>query len=262
MNRIFLPGLLILFLNCCYAQEFQLAPPMLQYSSAFFVKIATASLKFEQQGTEIFYTTNNDEPTEKDAAYHKPIVIKKNFTTLKAKVFGKGFIPSETVMATFIQDGLKIKFVEQTATDEKFHGTGPQALFDNEGGIADLHNKNFLGYQRDSVEIDITLEKKEKINSVLLDFLQDHGSWIFLPQKIQVFYFDKKRNDFEIMEQREILPDSVIKQSSVIYEIITADKKIVSDKLRIIMQPLQSMPEGHPGKGKQAWLFIDEIKIY
>ena len=261
MNKIF-PGLLLLLFNCCDAQEFQLAPPMLQYTSAFFATTAIASLKFEQSGTQIFYTTNSNEPTEKDAVYQKPIAIDKNLTTLKAKVFGKGFIASETVQVTFIKDGLKITTIEQSVADEKFPGNGPQTLFDNKGGIADLHNKNFLGYQQDSVEINVTLGKKTKINSVLIDFLQDHGSWIFLPQSIRVFYFDEKRNEFELMAYREILPDSIINGSSSIYEILKADKKILSDKIKIILQPLQSMPKGHPGKGKRAWLFIDEIKIY
>ena len=109
-------------------------------------------------------------------------MIRKTFTTLKAKVFGKGFLPSETVAVTFIKDGLKIKSVQATEPDEKYPGNGPQTLFDNEGGMANSQSKNFMGYQTDSVDINVSLEKKQKINSVFLDFLRDYGSWIFLPQ--------------------------------------------------------------------------------
>src|SRR5882757_547433 len=111
MNKIFLPGLIILLCNYCHAQQqFQLAAPLLRYSSSFFKDSAIASLKFEQPGTQIFYTVNNNEPTENDALYQKEIVIKKSPVTLKAKVFGNGFIPSETVRVTFIKEGLKIKY--------------------------------------------------------------------------------------------------------------------------------------------------------
>ncbi|SRR5258705_7792622 len=263
MNRIFLPGLIILFFNCCHAQQqFQLDAPMLKYSSVFFTGSAIASLKFEQPGTQIFYTVNNKEPTENDAVYQKPILIKKPQTTLKAKVFGNGFIPSETIEATFIKDGLKIKSIQQTRADEKFPGNGQGTLIDNEGGIADLHNKNFLGYQQDSVEINITLEKKEKIDSVLLNFLQDHDSWIFLPQEIKVFYFNKKTKAFELMAKKEISGNTIAKGSSTVFEIVKSPGKLISDKLKIVLKPLQSLPGGHPGEGKQSWLFIDEIKIY
>lgn len=263
MKKLFLPGLAFLFFNCCYAQQqFQLAPLILKYSSAFFTGSAKVSLKFAQPGTQICFTLNNKEPTEKDAVYQTPIKIEKSLTTLKVKVFGNGFLPSETIRVTFIKDGLKIKSIEQPSANEKFPGNGSKTLFDNEGGIADLHNKNFLGYQRDLVEINVTLGENRKIDSVLLDFLQDHGSWIFLPQKIEVFYFDNNKKEFEIMMKKEIFPGTIIKGSSTVFEILKADKKIISDKLKIILEPLQSMPRSHPGIGKQAWLFIDEIKIY
>ncbi len=205
MKKIFLPALTFLFFNDCFGQQqFQLAPPMLNYGSAFFTGSTAVSLKFAQPETQIFYTLNNSEPTQQDAVYKNPILIKKSLTTLKAKVFGDGFLPSETVQVTFIKDGLKIKSIEQSPANEKFPGNGAATLFDNQGGIADLHNKNFLGYQNDSVEINVTLEKKQPIHSLLLDFLQDHGSWIFLPQKIQVFYFDEKKNSYGKFGGKEI----------------------------------------------------------
>ncbi len=263
MKKIFLPALIFLFLNDCFGQEqFQLAPPMLNYTSAFFIGSTAVSLKFAQPGTQIFYTLNKSDPTRQDAVYKNPILIKKSLITLKAKVFGNGFLPSETVQVTFIKNGLKIKSVEQSPANEKFPGNGSATLFDNRGGIADLHNKNFLGYQNDSVEINVTLDKKQIIHSLLLDFLQDNGSWIFLPRRIQVFYFDNSKNSYEIFGAKEIAPGTVIKGSSTVFEMINAGKKINSNRLRIILEPLQSIPEGHPGKGTPAWLFIDELKIY
>ena len=55
-------------------------------------------------------------------------------------------------------------------------------LFDNEGGIADMHNKNFLGYQQDSAEINVTLDKETANTFCVIGFSSDEGSWIFLPQ--------------------------------------------------------------------------------
>ena len=263
MKKLLLPLLTLLFFNHCFGQQqFQLAPPVLQYHSAFFKDSEIASLKFAQPGTKIYYTLNGAEPTQKDAVYHQPVVIKKSLTTLKAKVFGNGFLPSETVQATFIKDGLKIKSIDQSPPNEKYNGNGTTTLIDNEGGIADMHSKNFLGYQQDSVEINITLDKKQPIHSVLLDFLRDEGSWIFPPQMITVFYFDDAKNEFEIMNKKEIIADTIAKPNACVFELVKAGAKVNTDRLKIVIQPLQSIPKWHPGKGKQAWLFIDEIKIY
>jgi len=263
MKKLLLPVLTLLFFNHCAGQQrFQLAPPILQYHSVFFKDSVTASLQFAQPGTQIFYTLNGEDPTRKDAAYHKPVIIKKSLTTLKAKVFGKGFLPSETIQATFIKDGLKIKSIEESSPNEKYSGNGASTLFDNEGGIADTHSKNFLGYQQDSVEINVTLTKKQPIHSVLLDFLRDEGSWIFLPQQITLFYFDDAKNKFEMISKKEIIADTIAKPNGCVFIMLKTGTKVSANKLKIVVQPLQSIPGWHSGKGKQAWLFIDEVKIY
>jgi hypothetical protein len=263
MKKLLLPLLTLLFFNHSVGQQlFQLAPPVLQYQSAFFNDSEMASLKFAQPGTKIYYTLNGTEPTQNDAVYHKPVVVKKSLTTLKTKVFGSGFLPSETVSATFIKDGLKIKSVKQSPPNERYNGNGTTTLFDNEGGIADMHSKNFLGYQQDTVEVDITLDKKQTIHSALLNFLRDEGSWIFPPQKITIFYFDDAKNEFEVMNKKEIIADTIAKPNGCVFELVKARTRVTTDRLKIVIQPLQSIPGWHPGKGKKAWLFIDEIKIY
>lgn len=43
---------------------------------------------------------------------------------------------------------------------------------------------------------------------------------------------------------------------------IKPDGKIKTNKLKLVLLPLKKIPDWHPGKGKHAWLFIDEIKVY
>jgi hypothetical protein len=235
---------------------------MLKYHSIFFKTSETISMQFAQAGTKIFFTLNGKEPTQNDSYYNKPIEIQKTFTSLKAKVFGNGFLPSETVAITFIKDGLKIKSVQASEPNEKYAGSGPQTLFDNEGGMANNQSRNFMGYQSDSVTINVLLQKKQKITSVLLDFLRDHGSWIFLPESIRVYYFDDKKNEFQFLAKKEIVADSSQQNSTTFFEILNADKKVFSDKLKIVLTPVQFIPTWHSGKGQHGWMFIDEIKIY
>ena len=263
MKKVFLPFLTFLFFyNCCAQKAFQLAPPMLKYHSIFFKTSEMVSMQFAQRGTKIFFTLNGKEPTQNDSYYNKPILIQKTLTTLKAKVFGNGFLPSETVAVTFIKDGLKIKSVEATGPNEKYPGNGPQTLFDNEGGMASNQSKNFMGYQTDSVVINVSLEKKQKITSVLLDFLRDYGSRVFLPQSMRVYYFDDIKNEFRLLAEKEIVADSSQQSSATVFELLNANKKALSDKIKIVLKPLSSIPAWQSGKGQHGWMFIDEIKIY
>jgi hypothetical protein len=243
-------------------QPAQLAPPLLSYHSIFFNNTAVVQIKFAQQGTQIHYTMDGRQPSENDPVYHKPLQIKKSFTTIKAIASGKGYLSSDVESATFIKDGLKIQSVQQTPANARFPGSGINRLIDNRGGIADLHSNAWMGFQDDSVEITGTLQKPQLISSVLLNFLQDHGSWIFLPQSIRVFYFNEQLHDFEKMNE-QVFPVTTIANGAVCLPmVVTAPEKIRAGKFKIILTGIKSLPEGHPGKGQHGWVFIDEIKVY
>jgi hexosaminidase len=263
MNKLTLSLLSLLFIAAaCYGQPVQLAPPLLQYHSVFFKNFTTVTLQFRQDGTKINYTLNGKQPTEKDNIYNKPIQIKNSITTLKAITSGKGFLNSAAVAATFIKEGLKIKSIQQTPANKRFPGNGVNALIDNEGGSTNLNSSTWLGYQKDSVEINIQTGRKQNISSVLIHYLQDHGSWIFLPEHIQVFYFDEGSHSFRLIAEQLHPAKEIIEGASCIPLLITLSKKVNTQKIKIILKPVSSLPKGHTGNGEPGWLFIDEIKLY
>jgi hexosaminidase len=252
----------IFIVTICNGQPVQLAPPLLKYTSVFFKDAATVELQFAQPGTQIHYTLDNQQPTAKDKIYTGPIQLKKSITTIKAITAGEGFLPSVMVSATFIKDGFKIRSIQQTPASERFPGNGVNTLVDNEGGLTDLNSKTWLGYQSDSVEINMQLDDKQKIAAVLIHCLQDHGSWVFLPELIRVYYFDEAKQSFRLIAE-QINPAKEIKQGASCEPIIIAlQKRVTAEKIKIVLRGVQSLPEGHPGKGKPGWLFIDEIKLY
>lgn len=256
---------LMSFLLCAQIeaqQRFQLAPPLLDYASVFFKNATTVKLKFAQSKTKIYYTTNGAEPTAQDKLFQKPIRIRKKITTVKAKTFGTHFLPSETAQATFIKEGLKIRSATALPPDENHTGTGSRTLFDGEGGIADMHSKAWLGYRQDSIQIIVMLEKKKGVRSVLLNFLQDEGSWIFLPQQILVFYYDDRHGVFKKFMEKTVPAKEWTGSSASMYQLLEATKGVRTNKLKIIMKTVNLIPEGHPGNGQQSWVFIDEIKVY
>jgi len=261
-SLLFLIGAVLISLTVDAQTPVQLAPPLLKYESVFFKNTATVTLKFAQQGTRIFYTLNNQTPGVKSQVYSKPIQIKTNFTTIKAMVAGAGFVPSEMVTATFVKDGFKIKSVEQTPPNERYQGNGATTLIDNKGGLTAVNSHTWLGYQADSVEINITLEKSQPIAAVLINALQDYGSWIFLPQQIQVYGFDKSKQSFQYLTNWIDTSITNIAGASCQPILMPLSKKITTDIIKIILKGIKSLPDWHQGKGQPGWLFIDEIKVY
>lgn len=256
--------LLLIFIftaHYCFAQQqFQLATPLLKYRSMFFADTTSFTINFNQPGATVHYTLNGTEPKKTDRIYTSLVKIKKR-TIVKAKAFSNNFSASETVTAEFIKDGKKIKQVSFSKPNEAYSTTNTEILNDNIGGNMNLKSGTWLGYNNDTVEINIELAKKQNMHAVLVNILQDEGSWIFLPAQIQVNSYDEKLKAFIPTGTAVFLSDSVSPKQCKAVE-IEFSKKVNTAKLQLLIQPLKKIPGWHAAKGNHAWLFIDEIKVY
>lgn len=242
--------------------EFRLAPPVMRYASVFFEKTATVTMQFAQAGTSIRYTTNGQDPTEKSPAYTQPVVLTKNHTTLKAKVFGSGYRSSEVVEATFFKSGLPINSISHSPPNERYSGSGNATLTDGKGGNTAHSSPTWLGFQEDSVSLHLTLAKPQRVKTLLLHVLQNHGAWIFMPQAVEFWGQKSGSGEWVLMGRQTVkpLPNNNGPECRAIW--VDTDSKIKVTQIGVKIYPLAHIPEGHPGAGKLAWLFLDEVKLY
>ena len=260
MKEILLLSFLLISLNLFAQQKFQLAQPLVKYSSAFFSGSTAFEALFNQPGAEIRYTLNGDEPTENDLLYKGPVSITKR-SIVKLKSFSKDFLPSEPVIVEFIKNGKSIQQVDFSSPNETYDHAPKNILYDDIGGFTNFRGGTWLGYDKDSAVITISFAKKEKIKSVLVDMLVDENSWIFLPDEILLFYLDSKSNSWLPVAKASFQHDQPSPAKCVPYE-IRPGKKVKADQLKLIFSVTKKIPDWHPGKGNHAWLFIDEIKVY
>jgi hypothetical protein len=259
---------LLLLLFACWIQPvfsqelFQLAPPLLKYSSVFFENSTSVQIRFAQEGTRVHYTLNGQEPTKEDQVYKGPVTITQNLTTLKAKSFGAAFLPSETATVTFIKDGKRVKSLTYTAPHTSYPGKGEQSLTDNLGGEAQTSSNNWMGYQCDTVSIRVDLGRKQKVNSVLLHFLQSESAWIFLPELIRVYVDNPKTPGFQLLGTEQLSVEKETTGSQCRYSMIKASRKMKTQHVYITLLVRKEMPAWHAAHGQHAWMFIDELKIY
>ncbi len=263
MRKIFFCFLYLSFCSVSFCQQkFQLGRPLMQYRSAFFTDTALLEIRFEQQGTKIHFTRDGNNPTVNDAPYTKPIVIKDKITTVKAAAFGANFLPSDVAAITFIKDGLTVKAIHSTNPDDRYGGNGANALIDNSGGFAESSAKTWLGFKNDTVAIEIELKNIVPVKQVLLNFLRDEGSWIFLPEAINVYAYDYKKKQYSFLNNDLPFNGKASSGSSNVYRIISTGKKIKTDKLLVQIITLKKIPEWHEANGNHTWMFIDELKVY
>lgn len=260
MKNLILPTLLLLGAIVTNAQDnFQLARPLLKYSSAFFSTEMSVEMAFAEPNTQIRYTLDGQNPTENSPLYTQPVRITKRFTNLKARVFSTIYQPSDVVEATFIKDGLPIKSVETTPPNQKYKGSGAMTLIDNKGGTTNISGSTWLGFQTDTVEIVLRLYKKEKVKNVLVNLLRDYGSWIFLPEKIEVFAF--KNNAFQLVDNKSYEQNKNINGSACVAAVFPLKNGIKTDQLKIQLHLVKQIPDWHAGKGNKSWIFVDEVFV-
>ena len=261
MTRYFLLAFFVIIIKNGFSQEkFQLAPPMLKYQSAFFSGSTSFEIIFNQPGAEVRYTLDGRDPLKSDHLYSRPVTI-ANRTLLKARAFGKDFLPSETVTATFIKDGKPIRVANFSKPNESYAGSKPDMLIDDIGGIVNYRSGTWIGFDSDTVIVDIELNRKEKVENVLVSLLQDENSWIFLPQQLTLYYFDTAKKSYLPAGEQKFTHDQPGMKTCQVVE-IKPESTIETSKLRLVLLTLKKIPAWHTGKDQHGWLFIDEIKVY
>ena len=218
MKSLFMLFMLFIVQCSLSQQKFQLAQPMLKYKSAFFTSITSFEVVFDQPGAEVRYTLNGNEPTANDLLYSTPIAITKR-TQVKVKTFGNNFLPSETVSATFVKNGRIIKQIQYSKPNESYNKSKPDILNDNIGGFSNYRSGTWLGYDNDTVTMEIDLIKKETINTILISLLQDENSWIFLPEQILVYYYNDRLKTFLAIGKEEFTHNTSGPKQSNLWEI-------------------------------------------
>ena len=239
MQIILLAPVLILlsFEESFCQQKFQLAPPMLKYESGFFSGKTSFEIIFNQPGAEVRYTLNGNEPTQKDLLYSKAVSITKK-TLVKVKAFGNDFLPSETVTASFITEGKKIKQAIYSKPNESYANSKANILHDNIGGQVNYRSGSWVGFDSDTVTVDIELQKKESVSKVLISLLQDENSWIFLPEQILAYYYSDQQKAFLPLGKETFQFDEPRPKQVNIRE-IQPSMAITTKQLKLVLFPLK-----------------------
>jgi len=146
---------------------------------------------------------------------------------------------------------------------ERYAGDGPLPLTDgviehpefSGGGIPG----SWVGFHGTDLNVYFETKKRTKVREIEVRLLHLEGSWIFEP------------TDVTVMVPKGIRKIAFLEPSRTIRETRPTGGEVV----RVIFEPKKSRrrgyiivainqrvcPEGHPGEGNPAWLFVDEIIV-
>ena len=149
--------------------------------------------------------------------------------------------------------GAKVELV--TPAHPKYNNNGGLNLVDGVYGRRPWKGNEWLGFNTNRVEFIIDLEEKKKVSGLGIGFLEDNGSWIYLPEKIQVF----KSKDKATWKSTSKVDLKDCETPFYNHEFHFKGK---SRYLKIVVYAIDLIPEGKDGGGHVPWTFIDEIEIF
>lgn len=118
-------------------------------------------------------------------------------------------------------------------------------------------SSEFIGYSGNHAEAIIDLGKPEKINTVIVHAFESQASWIYRPSQVILL----GSTDGSNYQQLGLSSDfQIIKGGNGKLVIKLEDKE--ARYLKFEIKNFGKIPEGNPGAGKGAWMFLHEIEVH
>ena len=196
----------------------------------------------------------------KSSLYKSSFVILKT-TTIKAKAFKKGSIPSFVTLRQFNRLNIKsITFVNPPA--ERYGKDADIALMDGKKGASGDWRNDWLGFEGVDMEATIELAVPTKINMVKVGIGHEPNDWVVWPKGVWVS-FSSDGDEFSEWQPAELpvfnSPDKMQGFGRVEARLRTTGKQWKYVRVKVENQGV--LPEWHPYAGQKAWIMVDEVEV-
>jgi len=190
--------------------------------------------------------------------YSKPFeILQKSKLSVYAQ---RGEDKSSIVSTDFFKIDPNLKIELKTEYANQYNAGGDNALIDGVVGTRDFRTGSWQGYWDEDVVAIVDLGTKKFLKDITIGFLEDQGSWIFYPTRVEIYTSDDGV-DFKLAHQDNI--NATVESADASIKVVD---KILNRKARyvkVVAKKLGELPEWHLGymHDGRSWIFIDEIQI-
>lgn len=206
----------------------------------------------------LYFTTDGSEPDTGSLVFEKSLVI-RNTTTIKAIAVGGNGAKSLITSAVFqkIPHDWSVRLSSRYSS--QYAAGGDLALIDGVRGDRNFSTGSWQGYQGQDFVAVIDLGKAREVRKLGAGFLQDIGSWIWMPRRIE---FELSADGQSFTPAAAIANDVSDKEYGVLVrDFVQTIPPQIARYVRVKAFNYGRIPDWHPGKGGEAWIFVDEIVI-
>lgn len=141
----------------------------------------------------------------------------------------------------------------------KYTASGPGAVTDGLRGSYEFTDGNWQGYEGVDVIVTLDLGHVRQVSTIWAGFLQNQGSWIFMPASVDFSVSDDGKEFRNVACVKNTVNEK--DEGTVILDFTARIGKTNTRYIRIHAHNRGDCPPWHPGAGKKAWIFTDEVGI-
>ena len=207
---------------------------------------------------EIRYTLDGTEPTANSTLYTGAIVLQKS-AKIRAAAFRDGKRSSVTSQDISFNKATACPVELLQPTHKNYTYKGGATLTDGLLGDKGFGTGRWLGFSGNGLEAVIDLKQNTDVSSVSLNTCVDKGSWIFDARNIEVSVSADGKSFTKVASKS--LPALEEQTPDNIYTYELTFPQTTTRYVKVTATSEHNIPEWHGGKGKPAFLFVDEISV-
>lgn len=238
-------------------QRKYLPKPKSSLKSGLYTTPKEISLYVDADEADIRYTLDGSKPDADSSVYQGPILLEKS-AVVTAVSIKDGVISAHSVTGYTRIIGIK-NVILKDRPSPRYSSHGVLSLVDGQRGRDDYRDDAWMGFEGDDLEATIDFSEMRNVNKITVRCLENEQSWIFLPVSVEFFISETGEHFRSVgrLLKREI--DGIAEKG--INNITKEFEDMTTRFLRVKVKNIGNCPEGHPGAGGKAWLFVDEVII-
>lgn len=237
--------------------RFFVAAPVLKAAGRTFRERMEVSVE-PKEGLDVYYTTDGSELGPTSQQLRAPIVLTSTAKVKVVAVNRKG-LRSAVTAGEYLQVPHDWKLRLLSRYSSQYTGGGDFALIDGIRGTTNWSGGGWQGYQgRDLVAV-VDLGSVQSVSKLGLGVLQDAGSWIWMPRRVEFELSSDSQNFTPVLSIANDVPDNSM--GAVNKDFVRTIPVQQARYVRVRAVNFGKIPSWHPGSGGDAWIFADEIII-
>ena len=220
------------------------------------------SLRTLYNDRPIYYTTDGGKPSKATKIYDQPFGISQSciVKAVSYDAYGDSKATESYILYHKGMGHLKQINTAYSTYNATYSAGGDNALLDGVVGsdysYADGH---WQGYWGVDIDVEMDFGKVTDVNSVSMRFLQNTFDWILSPRIVEI-YTSADGENYKLARQHILEPYFRLSGNRV-NPVAVHGLDINTRYMRVVAKNPGKLPDWHPAKGNDSYLFVDEIVV-